>query len=68
MQGCVFGTVNQRIEVPAVAMQKCEEAVKAEDGKFATLMRNHIELRGQYEECSIRHNALVDRINELNSD
>lgn len=66
LQGCVFGTVKTRIEVPAIAMQKCEEPVKAENGRFATLFKSHVELRGQYDECRIRHNALVDRINELN--
>lgn len=52
--------------MPEEAMKYCEDAYKAEDGKFSTLLRNHVEVRGQYKECQIRHNALVDRINELN--
>lgn len=57
-----------RIDVPEETLQICEDPYKAEDGEFATLFRNHVELRGQYEECKTRHNALVDRINELNSE
>lgn len=55
-----------KIHVPAETMQYCEDAVVAEDGRLSTLLRNHVELRGQYEECKVRHNALVDRINEIN--
>lgn len=69
LQGCGCGTYKPtRIDVPAETMQKCPKAYTAEDGKFETLFKNHIEVRGQYEECKTRHNALVDRINELNTD
>lgn len=47
-------------------MQKCDAADKAANGEFVELFRNHVELRGQYESCKVRHNVLVDRINELN--
>lgn len=70
LTGCHSGMVREatRINVPAETLRYCEEAYKAEDGKFSTLFRNHIEIRGQYEECRTRHNALVDRVKELNSE
>lgn len=49
-------------------MKYCPEAPKAQDGKFATLFQNHIDVRAEYDECKVRHNTLVDRINELNED
>lgn len=70
LQGCNSGMVRQakRIDLPPELTKKCEDAYKAENGKFSTLFRNHVELRGQYDECMTRHNALVDRIKDINSE
>lgn len=69
LQGCGSGMVKQskKIDLPSEMMRECEEAYVAKSEKFSDLFRNHIEVRGQYEECKTRHNALVDRIKELNS-
>lgn len=56
----------KRIEVPAETLKEMPEADKAQSGEFQELFRNHIKVRGQYEECRTLHNALVKRIKELN--
>ena len=66
MMGCVSGTVPIRINAPSEAMKRCEDLPKAEDGRLPTLILNHVEVRGYYEECSTRHNILIDRIKEIN--
>lgn len=70
MTGCNSGMVREatRINVPAETLKFCPDPDIAKSGEFSELFRNHVELRGQYVDCRARHNTLVDRINELNSD
>lgn len=66
IQGCGSGMVKPtNLDLPIESMRECEEAVKASRGDFESLFLNHIDLREQYEDCRIRHNALVNRIKDL---
>lgn len=70
LKGCASSTELievPQIEVPEEALVHCDDPVMAEDGKLSTLLITHVELRGQYQECRIRHNSLINRIEQLNS-
>ena len=63
LTGCRFGTQQVKPVYPEAAMVKCEKREVATDGRLPALIRHHIRLNAQYDECAERHNTLIDTIN-----
>ena len=53
-------TVN--LTLPADALRDCADAPLAEDGKWATLMRNHVDVADWGHQCSDKHTSLINAL------
>jgi hypothetical protein len=50
------------LTLPTDALQECGDAPLAADGKWATLMKNHVAVAAWGHRCEDRHHGLIDAV------
>jgi len=62
--GCASGITYIKPVYPEALLQKCLDRPIAYSGELVDLIQNHIEVTTEYDKCQLRHNKLIEFIDE----